>query len=125
MWEFHVRAPTLELCDFICLRQHCLFTSHSSTEFLELPTASMLPFWIQDAELMYSALSSESLPPSRPKSWVISLVEAFQMKSSLLSATARQFDDDQSIRFKSRIKNIEINKSVRKCFMRARILAVF
>lgn len=85
----------------------------------------MLPFWIQDAELMYSALSSESLPPSRPKSWVISLVEAFQMKSSLLRATARQFDDDQSIKFKSRIKNIEINKSVRKCFMRARLSAVF
>ena len=51
-WEFHANEPIRVWCDFIWRRHTFLLTSHNSTTFFELPTASMLPFCIQDTELM-------------------------------------------------------------------------
>ncbi len=50
--EFHDNEPTRLSWDFICRKQVCLFTSHSSTTLFERPTANTLPFWIHAVEHM-------------------------------------------------------------------------
>lgn len=95
-WAFQASDPILARCELITRTALDFATSQSSTWLRDVPTANTSPRWSHETEVMYASSFS-----SMANSCEISLLTAFQIYRSLLSATATRLLRDQSIRFRS------------------------